>query len=236
MKKIFTLIVALVATVSMSTASAASYKIVFQGNGTSSVTTKALTNSNFLTSDGVMESGIEYISSVEVSKVYQAERTFGVKLNTANTIGSLKINLAEAAQVKATKIVVAASAYVTDWKKGLATTLSVNDVVCTDTVVAADTTGTDQYSIPSYNFALTGDQITSITVKTTSTPRVNVKSIEVFYEDEATAVEDVAASKEVASVKYYNLAGVESETEFNGINVKVTTYADGTKKAIKVIK
>ena len=42
--------------------------------------------------------------------------------------------------------------------------------------------------------------------------------------------------KAVAGVKYYNLAGVESDKPFDGVNVVVTTYTDGTKAATKVIK
>ncbi|MBO4815076.1 MAG: hypothetical protein J5523_08995 [Muribaculaceae bacterium] len=52
----------------------------------------------------------------------------------------------------------------------------------------------------------------------------------------AVAVNDVNATKAVAGVKYYNLAGVESEMPFDGVNVVVTTYTDGTKAASKVIK
>ena len=50
-----------------------------------------------------------------------------------------------------------------------------------------------------------------------------------------TAVNDINA-KSVAGVKYYNLAGVESNKPFDGVNIMVTTYTDGTKAAAKVIK
>ena len=53
--------------------------------------------------------------------------------------------------------------------------------------------------------------------------------------DTPTAVTDINA-KAVAGVKYYNLAGVESDMPFDGVNVVVTTYTDGTKAASKVIK
>ena len=43
-------------------------------------------------------------------------------------------------------------------------------------------------------------------------------------------------SKAVAGVKYYNLAGVESNKPFDGVNIMVTTYTDGTKAAAKVVK
>ncbi|MBQ3960330.1 MAG: hypothetical protein II683_00895, partial [Muribaculaceae bacterium] len=48
-------------------------------------------------------------------------------------------------------------------------------------------------------------------------------------------VNDINA-KAVAGVKYYNLAGVESNKPFDGVNIMVTTYTDGTKAAAKVVK
>jgi hypothetical protein len=35
---------------------------------------------------------------------------------------------------------------------------------------------------------------------------------------------------------YYNLAGVESAEPFKGVNIKVTTYCDGTRSSEKVLK
>ena len=42
--------------------------------------------------------------------------------------------------------------------------------------------------------------------------------------------------KEVAGVKYYNPAGVESDTPFNGVNIMVTRYSDGSTTTTKVLK
>ena len=50
-----------------------------------------------------------------------------------------------------------------------------------------------------------------------------------------TAVTDIN-SKTVAGVKYVNIAGMESNVPFDGVNIVVTTYTDGTKTAAKVIK
>ncbi len=50
-----------------------------------------------------------------------------------------------------------------------------------------------------------------------------------------TGVNDIN-SKAVKSVKYVNIAGVESNKPFDGVNIMVTTYTDGTKAATKVIK
>jgi len=51
-----------------------------------------------------------------------------------------------------------------------------------------------------------------------------------------TAIEEVDASKAVASVAYYNLAGQQSSELVDGVNIVVTTYTDGTRTTAKVIK
>ena len=51
-----------------------------------------------------------------------------------------------------------------------------------------------------------------------------------------TAVKDVNVTKTVAGVKYVNLAGMESDTPFNGVNITVTTYSDGTRSTAKIIR
>lgn len=52
----------------------------------------------------------------------------------------------------------------------------------------------------------------------------------------STGVEDVDAEKTVAGVTYYNLLGVSSDSPFEGVNVVVTTYTDGTKSSKKILK
>jgi hypothetical protein len=42
--------------------------------------------------------------------------------------------------------------------------------------------------------------------------------------------------KTINNVKYYNVAGMESNMPFDGVNIKVTTYNDGTTNTCKVIK
>lgn len=52
-----------------------------------------------------------------------------------------------------------------------------------------------------------------------------------------TAVTDInATTKTVRQVRYYNLAGIESTEPFDGINVVVTTYTDGSKSTAKILK
>ncbi len=50
-----------------------------------------------------------------------------------------------------------------------------------------------------------------------------------------TGIDEMAAGKEVAGVRYFNLAGQEM-TEANGLTIVVTTYTDGTTSTAKVVK
>ncbi len=71
------------------------------------------------------------------------------------------------------------------------------------------------------------------------TPEEHVKLCNVkvaLPEDPSTAVSDVNAAKTVASVKYMNAAGMVSDTAFQGVNIVVTKYADGTQSTAKVVK
>lgn len=51
-----------------------------------------------------------------------------------------------------------------------------------------------------------------------------------------TGVADVAASKQVAGIDYYNMQGQRSTSAHEGVNVVVTRYTDGTKTTAKVVK
>lgn len=52
----------------------------------------------------------------------------------------------------------------------------------------------------------------------------------------ATGVNDVNSAKEVKGVSYFNMMGVESVQPFDGVNIMVTTYTDGTQSAAKVLR
>lgn len=58
----------------------------------------------------------------------------------------------------------------------------------------------------------------------------------VITKNEPTAVENIDVTKTVARVNYINAAGQISATPFEGINVMVTTYTDGSKATSKVVK
>ena len=55
-------------------------------------------------------------------------------------------------------------------------------------------------------------------------------------DDTVTAVETSKLGKTVSSVKYVNLAGQTSSKPFDGVNVVVTSYSDGTTTTTKVMK
>ncbi len=50
-----------------------------------------------------------------------------------------------------------------------------------------------------------------------------------------TGIDEMMSGKEVAGVRYFNLAGQEMR-EANGLTIVVTTYTDGTISAVKVVK
>lgn len=54
-----------------------------------------------------------------------------------------------------------------------------------------------------------------------------------FENKSAITITDV--KKPVAKTTYYNIAGVASDKPFDGINIKVTTYTDGTHSATKIL-
>lgn len=74
------------------------------------------------------------------------------------------------------------------------------------------------------------------TVTAVNDGQESAPSNKVYYEKSITAVNDLNTGKTVSSVRYYNAAGIEATTAFDGVNIMVTTYSDGSKAAVKVIK
>lgn len=64
----------------------------------------------------------------------------------------------------------------------------------------------------------------------------NVEIYPFVYPDVMTAVTDINTGKAVTSVKYYNAAGVAADNAFEGVNIMVTKYADGSQSVSKVVK
>ena len=69
----------------------------------------------------------------------------------------------------------------------------------------------------------------------TATP---AKKDYIVTKDDPTGISNltVDANKKVVSVKYVNVAGMESSTPFQGVNIMVTKYDDGTQTSTKIIK
>ena len=51
-----------------------------------------------------------------------------------------------------------------------------------------------------------------------------------------TGISDQLGNHDVLSVRYINVAGVQSDKPFDGVNIVVTKFVDGTTKAVKVVK
>ena len=60
--------------------------------------------------------------------------------------------------------------------------------------------------------------------------------LKLIEDDEQTGVEDVAASKQVASVEYYSVSGIKNAEPVDGVNIKVVRYTDGSLQTSKFVK
>ena len=64
----------------------------------------------------------------------------------------------------------------------------------------------------------------------------NLRGVVLNYENiTPTAINDLATDKNVKSVKYVNVTGQTSDKPFDGVNIVVTKYNDGTQKTTKVM-
>ena len=50
------------------------------------------------------------------------------------------------------------------------------------------------------------------------------------------AITIVEGDKQVAGVRYYNIAGIESSEPQQGMNIRVITYTDGSRRTEKIIR
>jgi hypothetical protein len=51
-----------------------------------------------------------------------------------------------------------------------------------------------------------------------------------------TTVREIAVNRTVTGVYYYNLMGGMSDKPFDGINIVVTTYSDGSRTSKKILR
>lgn len=73
-----------------------------------------------------------------------------------------------------------------------------------------------------------------ITATSASNPSVKA-SVKVNVTN-VTAIGTVNSAKTVKTVRYYNVAGVESNVPFSGMNIIVKTYSDGSRETTKAVK
>jgi hypothetical protein len=54
--------------------------------------------------------------------------------------------------------------------------------------------------------------------------------------DVPTAITTVEATGKIVDVKYYNMMGIESDVPFEGVNIEVITFTDGSRSSRKIMK
>ena len=70
----------------------------------------------------------------------------------------------------------------------------------------------------------------------TATPDYEIYPLDVKDGGTPTAVVEVFGTKTVVGVIYYNLMGQQSSKPFEGINIVVTRYSDGSTSSVKVLR
>ena len=73
-------------------------------------------------------------------------------------------------------------------------------------------------------------------ITATSASNPNVKASVKVTATNVTAITTVEGEKTVNSVRYYNVAGMESNVPFKGMNIVVKTYSDGSRTTEKIVK
>ena len=154
---------------------------------------------------------------VEVQQVVESTITYEAEQEG----GTIAVALADGTQVVSAVTKVAAGEQVTITATPTEGYKLSNIVVkCGDEVVEFDTEITPGRAAETRTFTM---------------PEGNV-SIEATFEQETpTGIENLSMEN-VKSVRFYNAAGVESTTPFNGVNIVVREMTDGSKSVIKVVK
>lgn len=100
-----------------------------------------------------------------------------------------------------------------------------------EVVVTVDENGT----ITAVDDAKASDGAQAI-ITATSASNPNVKASVKVTATNVTAITTVEGEKTVNSVRYYNVAGMESDVPFKGMNIVVKTYSDGSRTTEKIVK
>ena len=85
-------------------------------------------------------------------------------------------------------------------------------------------------------FSYTGGDEGTVSITTDEPIVIKLKKEGDNVSEVQTGVNVINASKNVTGVTYYNLQGIESATPFDGVNIMVRTYEDGSKDSVKFVK
>lgn len=83
------------------------------------------------------------------------------------------------------------------------------------------------------NLFVSGSKLAILSMPTENNTHVTPSTMEFSV---PTGINGLTTAKKVVSVKYVNVAGMESSTPFQGVNIVVTRYDDGSQSTTKVIK
>ena len=154
---------------------------------------------------------------VEVQQVVESTITYEAEQEG----GTIAVALADGTQVESGVTKVAAGEKVTITATP-AEGYKLSDIVvkCGDEVVEFDTEVTPGRAAETRTFTM---------------PEGNVSIEATFAKETPTGIENLSMEN-VKSVRFYNAAGVESTTPFNGVNIVVREMTDGSKIVTKLVK
>jgi hypothetical protein len=214
MKKITFLVAALCATMFVSAAEVAAYSITFKTTETDGTTDKAAT----FVAD-LVDLGASNIASVtNAAKVYTGKTGTGIKLGSSKELGKFTLNLAEAAQVNATKIVINAATFGSDATSKINCNGTESELLVTDFV--------------DYTYTLDGTKLTEIAIAMVG-KRGYIKSITVYVNDSPVGIDEVTSMSIYANNG--TIYGAENGRIYTILGMDVTEQ-NGNLKGIYVVK
>lgn len=86
------------------------------------------------------------------------------------------------------------------------------------------------------NLVCSGNKLGIYSMPTDDNTTLTPARKELLIEKTLTGVENINSGKTISSVSYVNMAGMVSDKPFEGVNVVITRYTDGTNSTTKVVK
>ena len=215
MKKITFLVAALCATMFASAAEVVAYSITFKSTGTTDGTADQA--ASFITA--LVDAGAENIAGVtNATKCFIGKADTGVKLGSSKDLGKFTLNLAEAAQVNATKIVINAATYGSDATSKINCNGTESELLVTDFV--------------DYTYTLDGTKLTEIAIAMVG-KRGYIKSITVYVNDSPVGIDEVTSMSVYANNG--TIYGAENGRIYTILGMDVTEQ-NGSLNGIYVVK